>query len=606
MNEIISNCHFLRPAWLLMLVPSVLVGLLLWRSRAREANWSRVIAPELLTHLISADSVTRSRSGIPALIVGWVIATLAAAGPSWQQLPQPVLQKQDALVLILDLSYSMLSTDLQPSRPDRARRKLLDLLRDREEGLTSLIAYAGDAHIVAPLTDDNPTIANLLPALSPQMMPLPGSNPVEAVELALELLDSAGVRQGRLLLVTDGVRDADVTEISQLLEGQPRSLAVLGVGTEVGAPIALPGGGFLKDSNGEIVVPALDEAPRRSLARSSGGRYEAMTVDDSDLQQLLADTELSDEDNTISLDREADQWQDMAHWLILPLLLLALGSFRRGWVYVLPLFIFFSPTERAEAFEWKDLWLRPDQQGQRALERGEATEAAALFERDDWRGVAAYTGEDYAAAAEAFRSSGDADGLYNLGNALAAQGRLDEAISAYEESLSLQPDQPDAIKNIETIKQLQDEQESQQEQSQDDGDPQNSQNQNDSQQDQSGQQNQNDSQKDQQNQAEQQSAPEPPPDDQQEQATGDNASNGEPDENGSQGDAQKGEGAKSLDLPQPQIDNSAMQEDLEKDQAMQQWLRRIPDDPSGLLREKFRYESNQRQQDRNRDTSEIW
>ena len=162
------------------------------------------------------------------------------------------------------------------------------------------------------------------------MMPLPGSNPVEAVELALELLDSAGVRQGRLLLVTDGVRDADVTEISQRLEGQPRSLAVLGVGTEVGAPIALPGGGFLKDSNGEIVVPALDEAPLRSLARSSGGRYEAMTVDDSDLQQLLADTELSDEDNTISLDREADQWQDMAHWLILPLLLLALGSFRRG------------------------------------------------------------------------------------------------------------------------------------------------------------------------------------------------------------------------------------------------------------------------------------
>ncbi|MEM1402900.1 MAG: VWA domain-containing protein [Pseudomonadota bacterium] len=606
MNEIVSNFHFLRPAWLMLLVPSVLVGLLLWRSRAREANWSRVIAPELLSHLISVDSVTRSRSGIPPLIAGWVIATLAAAGPSWQQLPQPVLQKQDALVLILDLSYSMLSTDLQPSRQDRVRRKLLDLLRDREEGLTSLIAYAGDAHIVAPLTDDNPTIANLLPALSPQMMPLPGSNPVEAIALALELLDSAGVRQGRLLLVTDGVRDSDVTEISRLLEGQSRSLAVLGVGTEVGAPIALPGGGFLKDGNGEIVVPALDEAPLRSLASTGGGRYEPMTVDDSDVQRLLADTDLSDEHNTISLDREADQWQDMAHWLILPLLLIALGSFRRGWVYVLPLFILFSPSERAQAFEWKDLWLRPDQQGQRALERGEASEAAALFERNDWRGVAAYTGEDYAAASEAFRSSADADGLYNLGNALAAQGRLDEAISAYEESLSLEPEQPDAIKNIETLKQLQDDQESQQEQSQDDGDPQNSQNQNDSQRDQSGQQNQNGEQKDQQNQAEQQLAPEPPADDQQEQATGDNASNGEPDENGSQGDAQKGEGAKSLDMPQPQIDNSAMQEDLEKDQAMQQWLRRIPDDPSGLLREKFRYESNQRQQDRNRDPSEIW
>jgi Ca-activated chloride channel family protein len=288
------------------------------------------VAPELLPHLISGDSVARSRSGIPALIAAWCLASFAAAGPSWQQLPQPVLQKQDALVLIMDLSYSMLATDLQPSRQDRVRRKLLDLLRERREGLTALIAYAGDAHIVAPLTDDNPTIANLLPALTPDMMPLPGSNPVDAVERAT---GAAGLRRGAPRPSAAGhgrhKRSDDATGSLELLSRENRQLAVLGVGTEVGAPIALPGGGFLKDDNGEIVVPALDETPLRSLAaKAPAARYRRMSVDDSDLAALLRPQYPAR--TTRSLDRQADRWQDMAHWFVLPLLLFALASFRRG------------------------------------------------------------------------------------------------------------------------------------------------------------------------------------------------------------------------------------------------------------------------------------
>ncbi|MDP5071458.1 MAG: VWA domain-containing protein, partial [Congregibacter sp.] len=219
MNEFLANFHFLRPYWLLLMLPCAVFGLLLWRQKGQEAGWSRIVAPELLEHLMSPVSLRRSRSGLPALLLAWAIAVLAAAGPSWQQLPQPVLQKQDALVLVVDLSYSMLATDLSPSRQDRVRRKLLDLLRDRREGLTALIAYAGDAHIVAPLTDDNPTIANLLPALTPEMMPLPGSNPVDAMERAIGLLDSAGVRRGRILLVTDGIRADELGTLAGILAG---------------------------------------------------------------------------------------------------------------------------------------------------------------------------------------------------------------------------------------------------------------------------------------------------------------------------------------------------------------------------------------------------
>lgn len=629
---LIEPFHFLRPGCLLLLLPSLILGILLWRRRGRESRWSRVVAPELLAHLISDDSIRRQRSGVPILIGAWCLGAVAAAGPSWQQLPQPVLQKQDALVLVMDLSYSMLATDLAPSRQDRVRRKLLDLLRERREGLSALIAYAGDAHIVAPLTDDNPTIANLLPALNPGMMPLPGSNPVEAIERALALLDSAGVRRGRILLVTDGITASDGEAIAKRLLDEPRQLLLLGVGTSIGAPIALPGGGFLRSEAGEVIVPKLDEGPLRQLARRSGGRYRAMSVDDSDLRALLADQGFVDEEDTISLDRRADRWQDMAHWLVLPLLLIALGSFRRGWIYLLPLWLAILPAERARALDWNDLWWRKDQQGRRALEAGDAERATSLFADPRWRGAAAYTARDYETASEAFAQDESADGWYNRGNALAARGDYEQAIRAYEKSLQLKPDQDDARHNIETLKRAQEQRDQQQQQNQ-----QQNQQQAQSQQGDAGQgaedktpendggsprgapnrqgqqkeQQERDASQNRERQAPQQGAPN------ERNAEPGQAPRREPESRGAEQAPRDGEAGRGEDeaaaqdgrpVPRPEIDNRAMQDDLERDQAMQQWLRRVPDDPSGLLREKFRYESRRRQQQgESRDREQpIW
>ncbi|GAB5414180.1 MAG: VWA domain-containing protein [Congregibacter sp.] len=597
--ELMETFHFLRPHWLWMLVPAMLIGALLWRHQGREASWQTVIAADLLQHLISDESIQQSRRIVPLLILSWCIGAIAAAGPSWRELPQPVLQKQDALVLIMDLSYSMLATDLQPSRHDRVRRKLLDLLQSREEGLTALIAYAGDAHIVAPLTDDNPTIANLLPALTPQMMPLPGSNALDAVQQAMSLLDSAGVRNGRLALVTDGVDADDASAIGELLAGQPRELVVLGVGTDVGAPIALPEGGFLKDDAGNIVVPALDEAALANLASSAGGVYVRMQVDDADIRVISEQRRPLDDEDTITLDREADQWEDMAHWFTLPLLLACLAAFRRGWVYVLlPLSIAMIPAEKSYAFEWADLWRTADQQGKTALDSGDAAAAARLFESPAWRGKAAFEHGDYDSAIRAFSEDQSSDGWYNRGNALAAAGRFDEAIQAYEESLALEPEREDAQKNkalIEQLKQQQEQQQQDDQPSQDDGQ--------DGQQQQGPQQQSGNSGERNQEQEQQQNPDQQPGENQQAQ----NQEQTRDEENQSAGDENQSEAAEPKPMPQPQIDNSAMQEDLEKDQAMQQWLRRVPDDPSGLLREKFRYESRQRQRQGNtRESKKIW
>jgi Ca-activated chloride channel family protein len=605
--------HLMRPEWLWLLLPAAILGLWLWQQRGSSGSWSDVIEPELLPHLVGESTDKRSFNPLPLILVAWVLATVAAAGPSWNKIPQPIHQKQDALVIVLDLSYSMKSADLAPSRIDRARQKLMDLLETRREGQTGLIAYAGDAHIVTPLTDDTPTIANLLPALHPDMMPVPGSDPVAGVAQAVELLHSAGIRNGRILLVTDGVAEKQIRPLQKTLAGTGAGLALMAVGTETGAPIPLPRGGFLKDADGTIVMPALEMQTLRQLTGAAGGRFMPMQIDDSDLDYLLADDLLPDTGQTLALDRTADAWEDQGYWLVLLLLPVALGLFRRGWILcLLPLLLVAQPRT-ATAQSWDDLWLTPDQQGQRVLQAQDYEAAAELFEDSDWAGTAAYRGEDYEGAVEHFSGDDGADDWYNRGNALARAGKLDEAIEAYRESLQIQPGQQDAEDNLALLEQLQQQQEQQQQGEQGDqqqeGEQQEQEQQNQGQQggDQQseGQQNQEQSDQGQQAGDQQDSGPsqgqsgegEQPESGQQEQ---------QPGESTAQDEQEQGEGKQPMEAGQEEQRQAgeqklaeATQEDLEereRDQAMEQWLRRVPDDPSGLLREKFRYESRKRQQ----------
>lgn len=606
---VLSDLHLMRPEWLWGLLPGLLLIVLLWRQRGRRGSWNEIIAPDLLPFLIGDQQGTRAPNLLPAILIAWVLACLAAAGPSWQKLPQPVIQKQDALVLVLDLSLSMKAADLQPSRMDRARQKLLDLLAARREGQTGLIAFAGDAHVVTPLTDDNPTIANLLPALHPDMMPLAGSDAAGAITLAKGLLHSAGVRNGRILLVTDGVAESQHREIADTLSGTGIEMSILAVGTDAGAPIPLPRGGFLKDKSGTIVIPRLDAASLQQLSSMVGGRYRSLQIDDSDLDYLLKEITLPRDSETLTLDRTADAWEDQGYWLVLLLLPIVLAMFRRGWLLTLmPFLLFIGQPQPAQAQTWDNLWLTPDQQGQRALQAGDTEQAAQLFENRDWAGTAAYRGEDYEAAVEHFSEPSDTDDWYNRGNALARVGNIDDAIAAYKESLAMDPGRTDAEENLALLEQLKDQQQQQQ--------------QDNEQQDQD-----QDQQQDQQDQQDPSAEDQQQPQDQeqQDQQSGDKPQDNQSNPDEQQQDPEAGEQEEQEEEPaspeeqeqsQEQTDEGEQQEvpaqaepspeDQERDQAMEQWLRRVPDDPSGLLREKFRYESQQREAEgqRRRDDSD--
>lgn len=583
----IDGFHLLRPELLWGLIACPLVALALWYRRIQQGDWTKVIDADLLPFLMpdQGGKTQRSRVWIPTLLMALV--TVAAAGPSLQRVELPVIKRADALVIVLDLSASMLAADIQPSRIQRARQKVLDLLDTRQEGVTGLVVFAGDAHVVTPLTDDTRTIANLMPALSPAIMPLPGADATSAIELASDLLLTAGAQGGHILLMTDGLPGFEEGRVQTALEESGASLAILGIGTVTGAPIPLPNGGFLKDNSGEIVIPTLDRNQLSAFAEALGAPYEEVSLDEQDIESLIRRDVLATE-GELDLDRQTDAWQDQGFWLAALVALLMLPAFRKG-VVASVAFMFMLHAPPPEAADWDDLWLTPDQQGARHLAAGEVSEAATAFTDSSWRGIAEYQAGSYDQAAQNFAGENTADNLYNLGNALALQGDLRGALNAYEDSLSLKPDAEDAIANRDFIQSLLDQEEQQQDQ---EGDQQNQEG------DQSEEDNESDSQGDNTSDSLDQG--------EQEESDGDNSDESDNGQNGQSESDQEQQGQQDPTLADSQDMNAealeaATQEQmakfdeaLEEQQALEQWLRRVPDDPGGLLRRKFRYQTMQR------------
>ena len=272
--DFLANFQFLRPLWLLALVPAALFVAALWRLNSSVTAWDRAIDKDLLPYLLDRSKNASQRTPLLLLLAVWVLSSLALAGPVWEKLPQPVQKREDALVIVLDLSLSMFAPDHSPSRVDLAKRKLRDILALRGEGQTALVVYAGDAHTVTPLTDDVVTIEALVPSLNPNIMPLFGSDPVSALEIAIDLLKNTDGGSGKILLMTDGIAGYDEEQtIADLLDGSGNELLVMGIGTEEGAPIRTNDGNFLTDERGTIIVPKLNKNLLSSLANRVGGRY---------------------------------------------------------------------------------------------------------------------------------------------------------------------------------------------------------------------------------------------------------------------------------------------------------------------------------------------
>ena len=359
-----SEFHFIRPDWFWAAVPLFILVWLLWRQRLVSRGWRAVVDARLLPHLLIADSSVR-RNSWPLLLLALsgLLAIAALAGPTWQKLEQPVFRQQSGLVVLLDLSRSMDAADVRPSRLERARLKLVDILNQRKEGQTALVAYAATPFVVTPLTSDSKTIISQLPSMTTDLMPVQGSRPDRAIAMALQLLQQAGIAHGSVLLVTDGVEGVAPSPLSDAigaLRAAGHRLLIMGVGTSTGAPIPmLKAGGFLTDANGAIVIPKLDDASLTAVAQQGGGLYRHMSSDDSDINALLAqvDGDSTTAESKKSSQMMSDQWQEMGVWLLLPLLLLAGFAFRRGYLAAVVLALVILPQpQTANAFECDELF----------------------------------------------------------------------------------------------------------------------------------------------------------------------------------------------------------------------------------------------------------
>ena len=572
--SIMQDFHFLRPVWLLVAIPAILLVGVMWRVNSNVTAWDKAIDKNLLPFLLDRSKNAAQRTPLLMLLFAWILSALSMAGPVWEELPQPVQKREDALVIVLDLSLSMFAPDHNPSRLDLAKRKLRDILTLRKEGQTALVVYAGDAHTVTPLTDDVVTIDALVPSLSPNIMPLFGSDPIPAIDMAISLLDDIESSDGRILLITDGISGFDQEQlITDQIQDTGYELLVMGVGTEEGAPIRTSDGSFLTDQNGAMVVPTLNRNVLQSLVNRVNGRYHDIQLSDADLAYLLTENTLLDNEELTEVEEEFDVWNEAGPYLLLLVLPLCALSFRKGWLFTTFLAfvinLHLSP-KNAVAFEWIDLWKTKDQQAAEAFAVENHELAASLFEQTGWRGAANYRAKNYESAIASFSTTDTADGHYNRGNALALAGNLPEAIAAYDVAISRDPEHADAIYNKEIVERLLEEQESEQGENQEGENQENQSEQNS--QSESQEQNQNSENQDQESQE----------------------GNEEQQQNEQQNEAPE-EQESSESNSEQNTPSESSNEEFEDQQALEQWLRRIEDDPGELLRRKFRYQYRQRQ-----------
>jgi len=590
-----AEFHFLRPDWL-WVVPLVLAcTVLLARRQLGLGAWQNVVAASLAPHVLSRSATRRSDYRWWLLGLGGVIAALALAGPAWQRIEQPVFRSDQALVVALDLSRSMDAQDIAPSRLMRARLKILDMLERRGSGQTALVVYSANAFTVTPLTTDTDTIAALVNSLSTDIMPSRGSYPIAAINKGAQLLEQAGAAVGEVLLITDGSSSPAAERIARDLKSSGYTLSVLAVGTTEGAPIPRVSGGFVTDQSGNIAVPKLEERSLRRLAAAGGGRFSMLSTDNRDLDYLLSGETGMQQAGGDSL--ATDNWREEGPWLVLFLLPLAAMAFRRGWVIVLLLFIL-PPENQAYASPWDDLWLTKNQQAQRMLEEGAAADAVELFEDPEWRAVAQYRAQDYVESARAFAENGDMRSLYNLGNAMARQGEFESAIDAYEQVLEIDPENEDAKYNRDLSAQAQEQQQSQQnegdqqEQSDQQGEGEQS--------DDSGESDQENSDSSAQSDSESQDGESSQRDEQE--ASQEDLEALQEELRRAAEEAQQNEQMAQQQLTPEELE--ALRRVQEQEQAMEQWLRRIPNDPGGLLRRKFRYQYQKSGKDQ--DGNNTW
>lgn len=434
-----SDFHFLRPQYLYLLLPLAFLFALGLLSIRENVRWKKIIAPHLRSYVISKGSnVVRVWMQF-AMLIGFGFAILGLAGPTWKKIEIPGQKLETPLVVVLDLSASMLSDDIQPSRLERAKFKIKDLIRHNPRARMGLVGFAGTAHTIVHLTKDYSIIESHIETLSPKTMPYAGSNLKAALALA-DTLTQVTDAPGAILLFSDDFSESERVLLSVFKQDSKNSLIIV--------PMNTPEGAVMPDKSRS----QLNETVLASLNSIEGIEVQRPTLDDSDVEYIakkisdnLMFTEKSQE--------KEDDWNDYGLLFVIPAALIILLWFRKGWVlfgFLLPL----TFTSCSDNSRFVDLWYTRDYQGQRLSDKGEYKTAAQIYSSAMRRGVAYFKAGAYDKAIDAFMQDTTAQGAYNLGLAYAKNGNFAAARSAFDAAIEKDPDFEAAKENLEAVNSL--------------------------------------------------------------------------------------------------------------------------------------------------------
>ncbi|SHO24869.1 TPR domain protein, partial [Moritella viscosa] len=453
-----TDFMLLRPLWLLALLPLIALA---WyfRKNDQAKGWHTVLSPEIAQFLLAQHQpTTKSKHFFIPLVCIWVLTTISLSGPSFSYTERPVASISQAKIMVLDMSLSIRATDLKPNRLAQLRFKSTDIINGIKEGEIGLVAYAGDAFVISPLTTDTSTLLNLLPNLSPEIMPVKGSKPEAGIHQAIELLTNAGYQQGQILLVTDGINSDQANSINALLADTDYSLSILGIGTAQGAPIKTINGQLLKSNQGKIVVPQLNARLLKDTAQSNSGQVQVITHGSQQLKDLF-NHPLSFKNNQ-KTELTTEQRNDDGIWLLPLIALLAAFSFRKELFFSF-FFMFLLQPESSYAAE-TSVWNNSNENGALLYQDKQYQQAADTFSDEKWQASALYEAGKYQQAIDLWANDPSSDSYYNQGNALMQLGNIDEATKAYEQALKLDPKNNDAKGNLALAKQIKQQQKQQQ------------------------------------------------------------------------------------------------------------------------------------------------
>jgi Ca-activated chloride channel family protein len=335
MLDLISDFHFIRPIWLLCFVALIIFIWVNKYTAKSSVNWTKFINQNLLKHISVSNQGKGISNPIKYLWLSLALAIVAVSGPTFSKKKTPSYENIIPTIIILDVSWSMNAVDIKPTRLEHAKIKINNWLKLHNGDKHAFIVYSGFANPVIPITFDSETITNLLPSISPEIMPSVGSKIEKAFELALEFVENANLTNANILVFTDGISKSSMDASYLLLKNNSikTKIGIISISKKRAVVKYTNSNKFVHYSSQDskkLLMADVDNGNTKKLANKLDGYFSKITIDNTDINDIhlyFNDGDLSNHKKNAT---KYDSWNDIGFWLLLFLIPIALLAFRRG------------------------------------------------------------------------------------------------------------------------------------------------------------------------------------------------------------------------------------------------------------------------------------